>query len=514
MAKSETTPTALFVLLLGMLSLFVFNSSITSVASPFIVTEIGGDRTISFYPVAFLAYGSAITVPLSKPLFSRFGLYAVLRGGLFLFFLTNVLTGMMPTFFFVNVFRFFTGLAAGPCYALINQAVYLLAPPQKRTFFAWVTTTLLISMPVLGGVVGGVDAYLYHWQSSFFFDGTVGFILMLLLKRYKNVLFLSYKEGETFDWVGWVFYALAIFCLTFAITTSQQLDWYRSPTLVTNFFIGVPALAYFILRSFVHPSPVYQLRLFKSSLFTLSVIALAFVFSIYFGTVLLINLWLMLDVQFSPNWVSAILGIMALTMFLPYLVTKWLSQWDSRVFLVIASLVVGFNSFFTSTFWQQVNIGRLYIARALAGLGFAFALPAVAITLTQALPERKRIDAQEFFQGIRNLAIGLGASCFNIAWQRRAIFYHARLNEWLNLQNNNVQNFFYQKKVLQVPGDRFAELDQFLEAQSWTLGLEDCFFLMGWMTIAFLVLVGITFVLPKEEFDQRVIKVEDERTVP
>ncbi|MDE3056070.1 MAG: MFS transporter [Verrucomicrobiota bacterium] len=507
MNNKNTLPVSSLVLCYAMLALFVSNASLTSIGAPFIVQDLGGDRTISIYPIAFFNFGIVITVPLAKPLFARLGLYRTLFLALFLFAITNILTGLMPTFFLVNLFRFLSGLGVGPSFALVNQAVYLLVPSEKRSLTSWIYSTVLISAPILGGIWGGLDAYLYHWQFPFFVDGVVGLFLMGWLTLRKGDLELPYHPDPRFDWVGWWFYAFSIFALTFICTTCQQLDYYRSETLLACFFLGVPTFLYFLLRCRVSSFPVYNLRLFSTPLFSLAAIALVLFFTIYYGTLLLLNIWITFDVQFTPNWIAGLLSIMFIAALFPHvIITDWIFRFDPRFLLLFSTLILTWVCFFTSTFWHEIDIGRIFYARLLAGIGFALSLPTIIQLLMRSLPEENRIDAQEFYQGLRHFASGLGAALFSVTWQRRSIFYHERLNEWLNLQNSNVQVFFQRMKIAKVPGDRFAELNTYLDNQSWTLALEDVFFLMGWIMVGLLLLILWTFLRPREKFDLREVQ--------
>ncbi|HLB52654.1 MAG TPA: MFS transporter [Chlamydiales bacterium] len=502
MKSEKAFSPSLLVVLYSILSLFVLNAALTTIGAPFIENELGADRTLNFYPFAFFAFGAFVTVPLTKPLFSKFGIYRTLTGALLLFSLTNLLTGMMPTYFFLNLFRWLAGLTTGPCFALLNQGIYLLVPKEKRILTAWIFSTIVITMPVIGGVWGGVMAYVYHWQSPFFLNSVLALFLIRCLKPFKKDLELPYPHNQnSFDWVGWWSYFISVNALTFAIATCQQLDWYRSPLLVAAILIGLPTFGFFILRSLYHPNPVYNLQLLKNPLIQLASFSLIIIFMTYFGVQILLNIWLTFDVQFTPNWIAALLAIMAIVACFPYLIiTDWFSRFDPRLLLLIATLILMSSCFFTSTFWYEINIGRIIFARFLAGISFAFSFPTLIQIMMKFLPEENRIDAQELFQGIRNLASGLGASIFNIMWHRQSVFYHERLNEGLNLQNNQVQTVFMQKKILQVPGDPFAKLNLMLDDQSWTLALEDVFFLMGWMAFFLFLLIASTFLFRREVF--------------
>ena len=487
--------------LFGILALLVLNFTITSLSSPYIVSDLGGDRTITFYLLSFFGFGASISIPLAKPIAFRLGLSKTLILCALIFSAGSLLSALAPTYFWLILCRLLTGMATGPFYPLLTQFFAFLVPSHKKLVIAWVFVTILILAPVVGACWGGVVAYLYDWRFFFTFSSILGFALAALLSFYLKELTIPFHRSK-FDWIGWIFYSISILCITFAITTAQQLDWYRSPILIAATLIGIPCFGYYLLRSFYHEEPVIDLHLLAKPIFSLAILSLCVLFAIYFGIILLLAIWLTLDVKFTPLWIAALLGAMGIASLFPrYIIEGRLIRVDPRILIAIATILLAISCFYTATFNVEINFGRIALSRIIAGFGLALFLPPIFQILSQSHPEEKWMDIFELFQGARSLACGLGAAIFSIIWQRRSVFYYERLNEQLNHQSNNLETFFNKIDTLQVPGKPLAQLNTYLSDEASSLALNDVFYLMGWILIALFALITLTFVFKRDLFN-------------
>lgn len=494
MIEEKKIPTSLFVLFFSILSLLVLSFTMTSMASAYIASDLGADRTITFYLLSFFGFGTSITLPLARPLVKKWGASKTLLCSLFLFALCNQLSSYLPTYFWLVVFRFLAGCCVGPCYPLINFFLTTLAKDSIKNLISWIFATVLVTTPVIGAAFGGVVAYLYDWRFLFFFNSSLALLFNYLLFKKRDFLqdlnIDYFKPHQRFDWIGWIFYAVGISCLTFAATTAQQLDWYRSDLWLFSFVMGSIALFYFFLRSMDCHS-VLALDLFSHKEFSLGSLALVTLFSIYFGVIVLLSIWLTFDVKFTPVWISTLIGIMGIAALFPrFVLDKNLLPIDPKTFILLATLFLAISCFYTSRFNVEINFGRIAFSRVLAGIGLALFLPSILDLLFKTFPKERRSDIFLLFQVMRNLASGLGASIYSITWQRRTVFYYERLNEGLNPTSQNLKLFFQKVKSFHLQGAPQARLNHFLSDQASALGLEDVFFLMGWI----LVFLGLIFI--------------------
>jgi DHA2 family multidrug resistance protein len=462
-------------------------------AGVYIVSDLGGDNLIGIYSVSFYSIGNAITIPLGKILGNRFGLARPLAGCLILFAICSYFCALAPNYLMFVIGRCLVGLASGPLYVLVMRAL-----PQKG-FVASINVTLFIAAPIIGAAFGGWIAYDYNWRWLFFINVPISLILAFWI--WITLEDFSVRIKRLFDWRGYFFYAIGIFCLGFALTTGQQFDWFRSLLITIPFIIGVFFLPFSVIHTFYHPYPVMNFRLFKNKIFSFAVLNLGILFSAYFGMIILLALWLRLDANYTPLWIGALFACMAAVLFLPAILIHKKMHCDCRILLVLSLLFLAWSSFNTETFNVQINFGRIVFSRVLAGIGIALFLPAVFRMSYHTFSSKHTEKVVEIFQVVRSVFSGIGAALYTILWQRRFTFYHERLGSDLTAFSQKTQTFFANAKERGITGKTvYSQLDYFLQREANALALEECFYLMGLIMLGLLFLCLLTLFWRKEGF--------------
>lgn len=503
-ASLDFPPSAsLFFALFCVLFSTIFNYTVSLMASPYIVSDLGGSYDIGTYSVSFYALGNAIGIPLGRAFLFRIGASRFLFITLLFFAFFSWVCAIAPNYPFFIVSRFLQGFVSGPFYALGFFLFAALQPKEKKVLFSGIIVTIFTATPVIGACWGGWISYQWHWQWIFYFNVPFLFLLAFYL-RYRLRGFDKTPANKTpFDGVGYLSYFLGILLLSSIAITGQQLDWFRSPLITTFAVVGIPSLLFCILWELKHPNPVLDLKLLKNPVLSFALFNLAVLFSAYFGMVVLLSLWLKLWVNYTPIWISVLLGVMILTAPFPPLLTigKRLSRIDSRLFLTLAILFLAASCFHTMFFNVEVNFGRIAFSRLLAALGLAFFLSPIFKLCFGSVSEEKLLPTLGLFQVFRALASGLGASVYDIVWQRRQIFFHERLGSSITPLSPQTQEYFSKANTIGLKGDYAnAQLEYYLQREATSLALDDCFYLMAWILVGLLLTFLFTFLLSKSRW--------------
>lgn len=502
-AQPAAPSTPFFFAIFCILFATIFSYTLSIIAGPYIVGELGGSNDIATYGVSFYALGNALGIPLGKPLIPRMGATRLLVIAIVLFAFFTGVCAISPTFPIFNIARFFQGFVSGPFYAVIFSFLGIFSPPEKRERFRAIALTIFTVGPVIGASWGGIIAYLWNWKWAFVFNVP----LLLILALYFGLRLRKYpfaKETPSpFDMVGYISFFLGIFCLGTYGIMAQELDWYRSTTLNYLLAIGTISFIFFILWEWNHPSPIVPIKLLKKkpivsfALFNLSVL-----FSVFFGIVILLSLWLKIWVNYTPDWIAALLGIMALSAPFPLLSAHpRIKVIDNRFFLALAIILLALSCFKTMFFNIEVNLGRIVTSRLLAGFGLAFFLAPLFRLCFNRLQDEESVDVLSLFQITRALSSGIGASVYDIIWQRRRIFFHERLGSKITVFSDQTKEFFAKAKTIGLEGlNADAQLDYYLQQEATSLALDDCFYLMAWVLVGLLVILVATFFLKRSSF--------------
>jgi DHA2 family multidrug resistance protein len=132
----------------------------------------------------------------------------------------------------------------------------------------------------------------------------------------------------------------------------------------------------------------------------------------------------------------------------------------------------------------------VYLTRFIFGLGVLFyVVPLFSLSL-QDIPPDKLNSSSGFFNFIRSMVSGIGASIFTTLWIRRSAYHHSILVESITPFSQETHRFLTDLSKIRLDGPQTQEfLNETINTQAAVLGLNDCFFLMGWIFLGLIPLV-------------------------
>lgn len=495
MKSHEAPPFLFFFALLTTLFLAIFYNTVTNMAGIYIASDLGGNGAISVYPMVFFGLGNALTIPLANPLADRFGPIRVLVSGLLFYLFFSTLCSWASTFFYFNVFRLGLGASSGLFYILCRRLLVALAPPEKEKAYGFAMVLMFAVVPVVGACFGAWLAYEGVWRWIFHINTPVACAL-------AGYFWFGYRSLDTnpsynpVDKTGYLFFVLGLGMLLSAATLAQQLDWYRSPTLVMLTLLGVPCFLFFLLWSWRCSHPILDLKLFKSPQLSFSLLNLGILFSSYFGMIILITLWLKLYANYTPLWISVLVGIMGVVALIAFLVSRFFPyKVDPRIPLGCSILFFASSCYYSTYFDVEVDFFHLAVARSLAGAGLVlFLLPLFELSM-KSHSQEKGSAIFTLFQLTRTVSSSLGAALYVTLWQRRQAFFHERLGEGLTLTSSLTREFFRKATdVFYLTQEQATEqLGVFLNQHATSLALNDVFGCMGYILLGLFILLLFTF---------------------
>ncbi len=489
-----TVPAFFFPAVFSMIFLASFYFTVTNMAGIYIASDLGGSHLDSVFGMVFYGLGNMLSIPLAKYLTYRYGADKLVIRSLLLYTLFSLCLGFAPTYPMFNYFRFGHGLAAGPLYFLCKHWIDAYSPPEKLAFYSTIMIMMFTVVPVFGAVFGGFVAYETHWRWIFHFNEPLSLILAFYFWRAFANIESPKTEKIPFDLWGYLSYCLAFGSIVTGATLAQELDWYRSDFFMIFVWVGTPSLIFFLWWEWDHPDPIVDIKLFANPLLRFTLINLGILFSIYYGMIILIPLWLQIYVNYTPLWVAVILITMLLAAPFAFLFFRyWVHRMDPRLPLGVSILLLLFSCLYSIHFDVEIDFTHLAITRSIAGFGFMlFLVPLFRLAFTAV--ERKQ-DESSFvlLQAVRTFCCALGGSLYVILWQRRQYFYYSRLVSEFNPYSQLTRDYYKRAtEVFYLTEDQAtAQFQVYLERQASVLGLNDCFGFMALVLgILLVVLIG------------------------
>ncbi len=494
---------------LSILAIFsvLFNSAVITMSVVYILSDLGSSSATASYATAFYGVGNVLTVPLALTLRSRFGTKSVFLVCQIGFTLFTLLAGYAPNYPIFLIYRFLQGVSSGPLFILLTSFLGSLSTDEERKKTLKFTLSSFVCAPIVGASWGGWIAYDFNWQNIFIINVPLMIILGVALywelKKYPEI-----PEKTPFDRIGYTSFVIGFSAFSFFLTLGQELDWFRSHLMTATFYIGVTFLLFFVLWSLRHPHPIIEFTLLKEPIVPIALLNIWLLFAIYFGMSLLLSIWLTLYVEYTVIWVATLLGVMIFSAGLLLIVMQnYLDSHKVWIPLGLGIIFLGASCFYTSNFNVDINLGRIAFSRILGGFGFALLLPSLVHLIAHNKSQSLAPKAFTLFQMTRGSSSALGVTIFYTIWLRRQVFYYERLGGSLTHLSPLTNAYYNRAKAFHLSSAQAdPELAVLLTNQATSLALNDCFYLMGWITVALFGLFLICYAKKETLYNNLIYK--------
>lgn len=467
----------------------VLDTSIANVAIPTIAGNMGVSADEGTWVITSFTVSMAIVLPLTGWLAKRFGevrLYAVCT---FLFTVASVLCGLSTSLPMLIVCRVLQGLFAGPMIPLSQSLLLYNYPPEKKGLATGIWAMVAVAAPVLGPILGGYITDNMSWPWIFYINLPVG-----LFSAYFTWKILNKNETPTIkipiDFVGLILLALGIGCLQVLLDKGKDLDWFHSSFIITLAVISTVSLTYLIVWELTEKYPIVDLTLFKLRNFTIGTIAISFGYMTFFGSVVILPLWLQTQMNYTPTWAglaTAPIGLIPLV--LSPIIGKVMGKIDLRIISSFGFFTFAYCSFWIAFFNTNVTVEDIALARFIQGLGVpCFFIPIISILLS-GLPPDRIASAAGLSNFTRILAGSFGTSIFVTLWSNRESIHQSKLVE--NLTTYHPQMIEVIEKLHRLgltDNETFAKIQAIIVNQSYMLATNDVFWVCGFI---FMMLFGL-----------------------
>jgi EmrB/QacA subfamily drug resistance transporter len=274
-------------LLLGML-LAALNQTIVATALPDIVADLGG---FEHYSWVFSAYmlASTVTVPLYGKLSDVYGRRPFFLLAIVLFMVGAVVSGLAPSMTVLILGRAIQGLGAGGLIPLAMAVIGDLIAPRERGKWQGLTGAVFGVASVVGPATGGWISDNASWRWAFFVSLPFGLLALVVVQR--GFTMEPSHSDHSIDYTGAALLTAGLSAgLLATVWGGTQYPW-GSAQIVGMFVVSAAVLVGFVAWERRVREPILPLDLFRNRTFAASQVALFFIGSAMFGTILYIPLF-------------------------------------------------------------------------------------------------------------------------------------------------------------------------------------------------------------------------------
>src|SRR5215469_16581569 len=373
--------------ILGML-LAALDQTVVGTALPRIVANLGGLEHYAWVVTAYLL-ASTVSIPLYGKLSDIYGRRVFFLGGMVVFLAGSALAGTSQDMTQLIIYRAIQGLGAGALMPIAQALIGDIFPPAERGKWQGIIIAVFGLTTIIGPILGGWITDNWGWRWVFYVNMPVGAIAILtagfVLPRTVR------RVQHRIDYLGAITLVAGAVPLLLAFSwAGTQYAWNSGQ--IIGLFIGAAVM--FVLFFWLETrttEPIISPRLFKNSIFLISVIALFLVGAGMFGAILYLPLFAQGVLGDSATNSSVVLTPLMLGFMFSSIVGGQLLSRTGRykILAIFGFAVAAVGMFLLSRMAVTTTQGELIRNMIITGLGIGVMMSLFTIVVQNAFPYRQ-----------------------------------------------------------------------------------------------------------------------------
>ncbi len=387
--------------MLGML-MGALDATVVGTAMPRVIADLNGLQHYAWVTTGYLL-ASAASMPIWGKLSDAFGRRRFFVIGMVLFVVGSALCGQSRSMLELVGFRAVQGLGAGAMLPITAAIIGDIFPPATRAKWQGILFSVHGFATIVGPLLGGWITDTIGWRWTFYVNLPVGavtiaFALMALPGHVK-------LRRHAIDYAGTALLIAASMALLLGFSWAGSEYAWSSPIIIGLLVVSVVLWFVFYLCEMRVAEPVVNPRLFKNSIFSISVIAGFLQTAVMFGMVTFLPLFVQGVMGRSATNSGTVLMPMMLTHVAVSVVTGWLlSRWGRYKAIVLVGFALttigGFLLFrLSAATTSAVLVGSMM----LIGLGNGMSMGPFNVIIQNQYPRHRLGEvsaAMQFFRSI------------------------------------------------------------------------------------------------------------------
>src|SRR5436190_1062569 len=387
-----------------------------------IIRDLKGLEHYAWVTTAYLLT-STLTVPIAGKLGDLFGRKWFFVGGMVIFVLASMLCGLAEgtqEFVFLGVtvpgltqgmaelifFRAIQGIGGGLMLANAFAIVGDVVAPADRGRWQGLFGAVFGIAAVIGPTIGGFITDNIGWEWVFFVNVPIGLVAIpMVILTFPNIV-QARSGSRSIDWLGVLTLIGAVTPILLALSLGGSRDFpWDSAAILMMFGLGLVFLALFIWRESRASEPILPLDLFKSRIFTLSIITVTLVGFGMFGAIINLPLFIQgVQGQSATSSGNAILPLMFGSIVFSVISGQIVSRTGKyRILAVVGQAIIAVGMFLLSTMAIDIPTWQTSIYMVVMGIGLGIAQPLYTLIVQNAFPAQRLgvvTSATTFFRSI------------------------------------------------------------------------------------------------------------------
>jgi EmrB/QacA subfamily drug resistance transporter len=401
-------------LLLGMF-LAALDQTIVSTAMRTIADELDGLTAQAWVTTAYLIT-STVSTPLYGKLSDQYGRKPFYLAAIVIFIVGSVLCGLATSIYELAAYRAVQGLGAGGLMSLAFAIVGDMVPPRERGRYQGWFMAVFGASSVLGPVVGGALAAqstllgIDGWRWIFYLNVPIGLVALVVVSR--RLTLPRHTSSARIDYLGAALLTAGIVPVLLVAEKGSAWGWTSALTLGLLALSAVSLVGFVLRERAVGEAAILPLRVFSSSVFSITSVTAMLVGAGMFGGIVVLPLYLQIVKGSSPTEAGLQTLPLMVGIFLMSTVAGQVMSRTGRYKLLptFGTALMFLALLLMSSLAVDTPLPQVMLYMLLMGAGLGLCMQTLVISVQNALPARDMGIATSSVTFFRSLGGTLGAA--------------------------------------------------------------------------------------------------------
>ncbi|AHI01984.1 MFS transporter [Kutzneria albida] len=403
-------------LMLGMF-LAALDQTIVSTAIRTIADQLHGLDQQAWATTAYLIT-STIATPLYGKLSDIYGRKPFYLAAISIFVVGSLACTFASSMYELAAFRAFQGLGAGGLMSLALAIIGDIVPPRERAkyqgMFLAVFGTSSVLGPVIGGALAGQSSILGidGWRWVFLVNVPIGVLAFLVVAAVLNIPHTARKAR--IDWLGAMTITIGIVPLLIVAEQGREWGWTSDKAWLCYVVGAIGLIAFVVAEHFAKDDALIPLRLFRSSVFSLTSLTGLVVGMAMFGGIAMIPQYLQIVKGNTPTQSGLLMLPFVLAMMLSSMGSGLITSRTGRykLFPIVGTMLIAAGSLLFLQLEYDSPLWEADIYMAVFGIGLGLCMQTLTLATQNAVPPRDMGVATASATFFRSMGGTLGTAVF------------------------------------------------------------------------------------------------------
>ncbi len=347
-------------------------------------------------------------IPLTALLLEKVSTRKLFMFSMLMFGAGTIICALSPTFEFLLIGRIVQAVGAGILAPLINTALLMVFPPEKRGSAMGMYGLVICFAPAIGPTLAGLIIDTWSWHYLFYILIPI-LVLDIIFAAFfmKDVIPL---KNPKIDFLSIILSTVGFGLMLFGFSNAGNKGW-GNIIVITTIIAGTIISALFVWRQLAMEHPMLEMRVFKSSTFTLTTVigSILNIASVGAGIVVPIFLQTILKKSAFTSGLTLMPG--ALLMAVMMLISgRLFDKYGLKKLAIPGIILLIIASFPFASLHKDTSVKFIAVLYSIRYIGIALVIMPMQTAGVNALPNKLLAHASAVINMAKQVAGSLGSA--------------------------------------------------------------------------------------------------------